>query len=44
MATNELKQDSAYTGSCIILTTKHAKSIAIAPPFRDKLLLRWQVC
>lgn len=27
----------AYRGSCIILPTKHAKSIAIAPPFWDKL-------
>lgn len=28
---------SSYQGSCIILTTKHAKSIAIAPPFLDIL-------
>lgn len=27
----------AYQGACFILTTKHAKSIAIAPPFREKL-------
>ena len=26
-----------YSGSCFILTTKHAKSIAIAPPFWEKL-------
>lgn len=28
---------SAYQGCCILLTTKHAKSIAIGPPFWDKL-------
>jgi hypothetical protein len=28
---------SPYRGRCIILTTKHAKSIAIAPPFWEKL-------
>ncbi len=28
---------SLYKGSCIILTTKHAKSIAIAPPFLKRL-------
>lgn len=33
----ELNNKSAYTGSCIILTTKHAKSIAVAPPFLEKL-------
>lgn len=27
----------AYRGACFILPTKHAKSIAIAPPFWDKL-------
>lgn len=27
----------AYRGACFILTTKHAKSIAIAPPFWDRL-------
>lgn len=27
----------AYSGTSIILTTKHAKSIAIAPPFQEKL-------
>lgn len=26
-----------YSGACIILTTKHAKSIAIAPPFWNRL-------
>jgi len=28
---------SPYSGSCIILTTKHGKSVAIAPPFWAKL-------
>ena len=28
---------SAYAGSCFVLTTKHAKSIAVASPFWDKL-------
>lgn len=28
---------SAYAGSCFVLTTKHAKSIAAASPFWDKL-------
>lgn len=37
MAINKLKHSSVYTNSCIVLTTKHAKSIAIAPPFEDKL-------
>ncbi len=37
MERNELKQNSKYNGSCIILTTKHAKSIAIAPPLYKKL-------
>lgn len=32
MAEHALKLLSAYAGSCFILTTKHAKSIAIAPP------------
>lgn len=27
----------AYRGTCMILTTKHAKSIAVAPPFQEKL-------
>ena len=27
----------AYQGACIILPTKHAKSIAIAPPFWERL-------
>jgi len=27
----------AYRGACIILPTKHAKSVAIAPPFLEKL-------
>lgn len=37
MAVNKLKHSSVYTNSCIVLATKHAKSIAIAPPFEDKL-------
>ncbi len=38
MAANTvLSQSSVYAGSCIILTTKHAKSLAIAPPFLEKL-------
>jgi hypothetical protein len=30
-------KQSFYNGACIILTTKHAKSIAIAPPFLEIL-------
>lgn len=37
MATNELKRCSVYAGRSIILTTKHAKSLAIAPVFRNIL-------
>ncbi|MCE2716205.1 MAG: DUF6671 family protein [Pseudomonadota bacterium] len=37
MATNQLKHDLVYKGDCIILTTKHAKSIAIAPAFYKNL-------
>ncbi|MBY0378454.1 MAG: hypothetical protein K2Q33_07825 [Gammaproteobacteria bacterium] len=37
MAENRLIPSSVYAGSCIVLTTKHAKSIAIAPSFWDKL-------
>lgn len=37
MAEHALKLRSAYAGSFIILTTKHAKSIAIAPPIWEKL-------
>lgn len=37
MARNKLINESCYKGSCIILTTKHAKSIAIAPPFLETL-------
>ena len=37
MATNKLINESCYKGSCIFLTTKHAKSIAIAPPFLETL-------
>ena len=37
MARNKLIDESCYKGSCIILTTKHAKSIAIAPPFLKTL-------
>jgi hypothetical protein len=28
---------SPYTGCCVILTTKHAKSLGVAPPFWDRL-------
>jgi len=37
MAKNALKDKSLYAGSCIALTTKHAKSLAIAPAFLEKL-------
>lgn len=37
MARDGLRNESCYNGSCIILTTKHAKSIAIAPPFLQNL-------
>ena len=39
MATAAVKQRklSPYAGKCIVLTTKHAKSIAIAPPFEEIL-------
>ncbi len=37
MARNALKKYSEYDGSFILLATKHAKSIAIAPSFWDKL-------
>jgi hypothetical protein len=37
MARNKLINESCYEGICIILTTKHAKSIAIAPPFLETL-------
>jgi hypothetical protein len=37
MAENSLKLYSAYAGSCFSLTTKHNKSIVIAPPFWAKL-------
>lgn len=37
MAEHALKLRSAYAGSCFILTTKHAKSVAIVPPFWEKL-------
>lgn len=37
MEERKLNQNSPYKGSCIMLTTKHAKSIAIAPPFWDHL-------
>lgn len=37
MERDTLKSDSCYNGSCILLATKHAKSIAIAPPFFHKL-------
>ncbi len=37
MAQSNLVQKSLYDGSCFMLTTKHAKSIAIAPPFYKHL-------
>ena len=37
MTKHSPKLYSAYTGSRFILTTKHAKSIAIAPVFQEKL-------
>lgn len=37
MAADELRQKSPYAGNCIIVATKHAKSIAIAPPFLEEL-------
>lgn len=37
MAGDELINKSCYNGNCIILTTKHSKSIAIAPPFFNTL-------
>jgi len=37
MAKNQLIQNSPYSGGHIILVTKHAKSIAIAPIFMEKL-------
>ena len=37
MAKHSLKPRSAYAGRCIVLITKHAKSIAIAPTFFEKL-------
>jgi hypothetical protein len=37
MEKHPLKMRSAYAGSCFVLTTKHAKSIAAASPFWDKL-------
>lgn len=33
MGENRLMKKSLYEGSCIMLTTKHAKAKAIAPPF-----------
>jgi hypothetical protein len=37
MAKHSLIPRPAYAGKCIVLTTKHAKSIAIAPTFFEKL-------
>lgn len=37
MENTPLRRTSPYAGCCIILTTKHAKSIAAAPPFWDRL-------
>jgi hypothetical protein len=33
----QMKRTSPYAGCCIILTTNHAKSIAAAPPFWNRL-------
>lgn len=37
MGRDKLKTKSLYDDECIMLTTKHAKSIAIGPPFLEKL-------
>lgn len=37
MAESGLKHTSVYAGACMILTTRHAKSIALAPPFWHQL-------
>ncbi len=37
MEENVVKHTSCYSASTIVLTTKHSKSIAIAPPFLDRL-------
>lgn len=37
MAKSALIHNSVYAGSCIILPTKHAKSIAIGPAFENKI-------
>ena len=36
MGTKKIKK-SIYDGCCMVLTTKHAKSIAVAPPFLETL-------
>jgi len=46
MASNGSTRQSPYRGSCIVIPTKHAKSVAIAPPFRKWLevgVLEWLV-
>lgn len=37
MAESDLTCPSVYAGACMILTTRHAKSIALAPPFWNQL-------
>lgn len=37
MEESRLKYNSAYKGECFVLTTKHAKSLAIYPPLWEKL-------
>jgi len=37
MGTEIMSKESPYANSCILLTTKHAKSIAIAPAFQQNL-------
>lgn len=36
-AVKQALETSPYYGCCVVLTTKHAKSIALAPPFEKKL-------
>jgi hypothetical protein len=37
MADSKLNKPSPYSGCCAIITTKHAKSVAIAPSFWERL-------
>ena len=46
MASYGSTRPSPYRGDCIVIPTKHAKSVAIAPPFRKWLdvgVLEWLV-